>query len=244
MLTEKRYEIILDLLDENEVIKSSTIAGATNSSESTIRRDLINLEDKGLLKRIHGGAKSLSTKLNNKLNSVHENLKEQRILGEFCANLIKDGDYVYLDDSEISKQILKNVGPKKVHFFTNSIILIIEATKNDFPIYFLGGTISNKHLISCGSKTLEEINSFTFDKSFLFADGIDKNKGFMINYIEKGILYKAICNNTKMNYVTVPSNEFEINGKINFSNFQKSTLIIPSYIKALDFLENILKVDI
>ncbi|MGL4847729.1 MAG: DeoR/GlpR family DNA-binding transcription regulator [Clostridium sp.] len=244
MLTEKRYEIILDLLDENEVIKLSTIAGATNSSESTIRRDLIKLENKGLLKRIHGGAKSLSTKLNNKLNTVNKNLKEQRILGEFCANLIQDGDYVYLDGSEISKHIIKNISLKKVHFFTNSVELVIESAKNNIPIYLLGGTISNDSLMSFGSKTLEEIHGFTFDKSFLFADGINKDKGFMIDHFEKGILYKAICTNTKENYVTISSNDFEVKGHITFSDFQKSTLIMPAHLSNLNFLENIIKVEI
>ncbi|MGL4874290.1 MAG: DeoR/GlpR family DNA-binding transcription regulator [Clostridium sp.] len=243
MLTEKRYEIILDLLDENEVIKLSTIAGATNSSESTIRRDLINLENKGLLKRIHGGAKSLSTKLNSKLNMANRNLKEQRVLGEFCANLIADGDYVYLDDSEVSKQIIRNISLKKVHFFTNSIELVIESVKNNLSIYLLGGAISNDHLISFGSKTLEEINTFTFDKSFLFADSINKNKGFMINQFEKGILYRAICDNTKKNYITTSSNEFDSEGRVSFSTLQESTLIISTHTSNLEFVENIIKIE-
>ncbi len=114
MLTEKRYEVILDLLDENEVIKSSTIAGATNSSESTIRRDLIVLEKRGLLKRIHGGAKSLSDKLNSTLSDkkVEKNIHEKRLIGELSANLIEENDYIFIDGSETAKFLIKNINGK------------------------------------------------------------------------------------------------------------------------------------
>ncbi len=66
MLTEKRHEkIILSLLNKKNFVSLKEILKATNSSESTIRRDLKSLEIENKLKRVHGGAKSLSQKKQN-----------------------------------------------------------------------------------------------------------------------------------------------------------------------------------
>ena len=59
MLTEERHQKILQLLDQKSVVKSQELASLFNASESTIRRDLQELEDANLLERIHGGAKRI-----------------------------------------------------------------------------------------------------------------------------------------------------------------------------------------
>ena len=58
MLSEKRHEIILNLLKLKGFVSLTELLEATESSESTIRRDLSYLESINLLKRVHGGAKS------------------------------------------------------------------------------------------------------------------------------------------------------------------------------------------
>lgn len=57
MLTEERKQKILQLLEQHKIVKSQELVVLLDASESTIRRDLQELEDEGLLQRIHGGAK-------------------------------------------------------------------------------------------------------------------------------------------------------------------------------------------
>lgn len=56
MLSEERKEMILRKIVEKGVMKVDELVILTNSSESTIRRDLSNLEKTGQIRRIHGGA--------------------------------------------------------------------------------------------------------------------------------------------------------------------------------------------
>ena len=56
MLTAERHSMIIQLLNEKHSIKIQDIVKATAASESTIRRDLTDLEAQGKLVRIHGGA--------------------------------------------------------------------------------------------------------------------------------------------------------------------------------------------
>ena len=55
--------MILDLLKTNNTVKLQELVELTNTSESTIRRDLTQLEQRGFLKRVHGGAARLQGKL-------------------------------------------------------------------------------------------------------------------------------------------------------------------------------------
>ncbi len=62
MLTEERYTLIIQRLQERGVVKLQELVDLLGASESTIRRDLIDLEARQLLKRIHGGASLLNQK--------------------------------------------------------------------------------------------------------------------------------------------------------------------------------------
>ncbi|WPC09003.1 DeoR family transcriptional regulator [Globicatella sp. PHS-GS-PNBC-21-1553] len=61
MLKEERQRLIEELLKNNSVISNADILNLSNVTEMTIRRDLKEMEEKGLLVRIHGGAKSINT---------------------------------------------------------------------------------------------------------------------------------------------------------------------------------------
>ena len=54
MLTEERRQKILDLLEQQKIVKSQDLVNLLNASESTIRRDLQELENSGFLERVHG----------------------------------------------------------------------------------------------------------------------------------------------------------------------------------------------
>ncbi|MEH7608788.1 DeoR family transcriptional regulator, partial [Priestia megaterium] len=62
MLTPERHQLILKLLKEKELVKVQEFIEVTGASESTIRRDLSQLEEEQMLKRVHGGASLIRSK--------------------------------------------------------------------------------------------------------------------------------------------------------------------------------------
>lgn len=56
MLAEERFSLILDLLARQRTATVQELCEALNSSESTIRRDLNELDKQGKLNKVHGGA--------------------------------------------------------------------------------------------------------------------------------------------------------------------------------------------
>lgn len=60
MLTETRHEKIIDLLKEKGAVTVAYLSEKLKTSESTIRRDLISLDELGKLQKVHGGATTFS----------------------------------------------------------------------------------------------------------------------------------------------------------------------------------------
>ena len=87
LLTPERHRIILQLLKEKNMVKIHEIMELTESSESTIRRDLSQLEDQKFLKRIHGGASRLQGKLQepSMIEKSSKNLQEKRSDCPICS---------------------------------------------------------------------------------------------------------------------------------------------------------------
>ena len=143
MLTEERRQKILHLLDRHKIVKSQDLVNLLNASESTIRRDLQDLENDGLLERIHGGAKkgqllgfeqAMSEKT---LKNVHEKHK----IAQIAAELINDEDVIYLDAGSTTLEMIPYLQGKKITIVTNSVKHAASLVDLQLPTIILGGMI-------------------------------------------------------------------------------------------------------
>src|SRR5699024_7224701 len=99
MLTIERQDMILSLLKEKDVLTVKQICEVTNASESTIRRDLTELEKKQYIKRVHGGGSLLRKKRDepplSERTTHHQ--KEKKMIANKAASFIEEGESIYLD---------------------------------------------------------------------------------------------------------------------------------------------------
>lgn len=90
-------------------------------SPITIRRDLDQLGEDGMLDRVHGGA--MIKKGNNELlfsEKDHTNIQEKDAIGRAAADMLVDGDTVLLNSGSTTLQVLRHIGSKKVRIITNN----------------------------------------------------------------------------------------------------------------------------
>ena len=101
MLTEQRYEMILNLLEENKSVTVTQIKELLHISESTARRDITALHQAGKLIKVFGGAVALEGEVISREPTVQqkENVnKEQKIrIAKYAASLIEPDDFVFID---------------------------------------------------------------------------------------------------------------------------------------------------
>ena len=115
-MRKKNYSIerktkILKTLEKDGRVEVETLAKELNVSKETIRRDLREMEQEGLLKRTHGGAVSINSTQQSPeypyLMREIQCLEEKERICKKAASLVKDGDTIFIDNSSTNISILK-----------------------------------------------------------------------------------------------------------------------------------------
>jgi DeoR family fructose operon transcriptional repressor len=123
MRQAQRQLKVQELFATEEFVNFEDLCQRFNASKSSIRRDLIELEAKGVLRRVHGGAISLQTRdemLDFKRLSVSSRDEKVRI-GKVAASLVKDGQTVILGGGSSVAEVAKNLSERLIQIVTNSI---------------------------------------------------------------------------------------------------------------------------
>ena len=107
-----RRSQILKLIDKHGQVKVTSLSKMYNVSEVTIRNDLTQLEEKGLLIRARGGAfRSHRVGLDHTLNiKVKKNQKEKQSIGKATAALISEGETILLDSGTTTMEVARQLG--------------------------------------------------------------------------------------------------------------------------------------
>lgn len=183
--SEKRKLAILEELANARRVLVSDLSERFSISQVTIRRDLMDLETSGLLRRVRGGAISvpqtiLDWSFNEKLMMQRE--QKQRI-GRAAAALICSGDVIVMDSGttvihvarHISRQLL-STGHLTV--ITSSVPIVRElGSWNGVHLILLGGIYSPQQEVLVGPAALASLQGLHADKMFLGAGGLSLEVG-------------------------------------------------------------------
>lgn len=210
MLTEERHQIILELLKEKDIVKIQEIMDLTNTSESTIRRDLSLLEEKKFLKRVHGGASRLLGKLQEQ--SMNEksskNLQEKKLIAQYAASLIEQGDCIYLDAGSTIKEMIEFIQVKEVVVVTNGLMHLNELIGKGIKTYLIGGFAKPVTNAIVGRGALESLDLYRFDKCFLGVNGIHPQMGFTTPDQEEAMVKQKALNLSREAFVVADETKF------------------------------------
>ncbi len=180
VLTPERQQIILELVQKNDVVKLQDFVDVTGASESTIRRDLSQLEEMNKLKRVHGGAARIHQK--GKEPSILEKasvyLAEKKRIAKMAADLVNDGDCIFLDAGTTTFQMIPYLENKQITVVTNGFAHIQSLMEKGLATYIVGGFMKNKTGAIIGSKAIQSLLEYNFDKAFIGANGVHHKSGY------------------------------------------------------------------
>ena len=127
MLTEQRYQIILDLLKEKKSVTATELKEILDTSESTVRRDITALHKAGKLIKVFGGAVALEDEgtVSAYEPTVEQKselyVKEKRKIAQYAAELIEEEDFIYLDAGTTTGYMIDALGYTNAVFVTNAV---------------------------------------------------------------------------------------------------------------------------
>lgn len=234
MLTPERHRLILQLLKEHGVVKLQELVEITNSSESTIRRDLIQLEEEKQLKRVHGGAARLQGKLQepSMIEKSTKNLQQKREIAKYAASLIEDGDCIYLDAGSTVLQMIEFI-PKDIVVVTNGIMHLSPLLERNIPTFLLGGFIKQKTNAVIGRGALESMEQYRFDKCFMGVNGIHIQFGFTTPDQEEAMIKEKAMTMSRETYVVSDQTKFAEVSFSKITDIHKATIITDELEEAI-----------
>ena len=231
MLTEQRHEIILDLLNKNGLVAINQLTEATESSESTIRRDLAALEAANALQRVHGGAKLVE--LNSKELTYSEksskNVQQKKAIAEVAAELINDGECIFIDAGTSTFELIAELANRNIFVVTNGLKHIDALIDNNIKCYMIGGNVKATTRAVVGSMALKYLENYRFDKCFLGTNGVDINAGLTTPDTDEAIIKECAIKNSKKSYVLTDSSKFEQVSFVKFGDLNQCTIITNNY---------------
>jgi DeoR family fructose operon transcriptional repressor len=174
---------IRELLDSSEFVDLGTLCRVLDSSESSVRRDLIALEAEGLLKRVHGGALSRRGSRPQADFASHSRrmpLEKARI-ARLAASLVEDGQTVILDGGSTAAAVARELASRVLHVVTNSLPiaeLLKEARHLDVTL--TGGYLDRQWGVMLGPVCEEMLGRIAADVAVMGIAGVTEN-GFSNN---------------------------------------------------------------
>lgn len=140
MLTEKRQEEILRLLTLKGSVTVQELKEYFDASESTIRRDLNALDEKGALIKVFGGAMLTESNLATKDEQVSQRKglyqEEKQKIGKYAASLIEPHDFVYVDAGTTTACMIPYITEKTATFVTKCGFTCTGACGKGIPCHY------------------------------------------------------------------------------------------------------------
>ncbi len=174
---------IRERLETSEFVDLATLCRLLDSSESSVRRDLISLEKEGLLKRVHGGALSRRTgKPQADFASHSRRMPEEKArIARLAASLIEDGQTVILDGGSTAAAVARELVERTLHVVTNSLP-IAEALKEArrVEVTLTGGYLDRQWGVMLGPVCEQMLGELAADVAVMGIAGVSE-KGFSNN---------------------------------------------------------------
>ena len=179
LLKAERQDKILDILSEEKKIIASEISIRLGVSEDTIRRDIKELDKKGLLKKVHSGAVRsgpAKIKFQQRIELDHD---EKIRLAKKGAALVEPNSVIMIDDGTTNYQLVKQLDKRiACTIITNSIPII--NLLEDYPnvnVITLGGRLAKSSMSNLGYETMKQLDSLHPDLYFMGIYSISNEVG-------------------------------------------------------------------
>lgn len=187
MLQQERHNRILDLLYQKGRVYAAELSQAFSVSEDTIRRDLKQLDDDQLLRRVHGGALPLQQESEAYRDRQDEIDPLKKRIALAAIKFIEPDQTILIDSGTTCLQLAMNL-PKHFNFtvVTPSPLVASKLMHHDnIELILLGGMVLKSAVMALGATTNAMLRKIHFDSCFLGVYALHPNNGLSINRLDE-----------------------------------------------------------
>lgn len=233
MIRVDRLNEICRLLEENGTISVKDVAQKLNVSEVTIRRDLEELNTRGVLERVHGGATALGqygapVMLRDYSRDVKQtrHAEEKRAVARIAASLVEEGQAVYLAAGTTVESMVPFLPKCRLRIVTNSLPVFNDLRhEENYELFLIGGLYERNIEAFTGSFAEEFVSCLGTDIAFVSSDGIE---GSTISsaYIEEAEFQRRALTVAKKRILIADSSKIGVREFFSFYNLADFDTIV------------------
>lgn len=244
MLKAERHKLIMDKLVENQKVNTIYLAIDLNVSEDTIRRDLNELDKKGLLEKVYGGAFPIVDKPANIFDISIVNQEKKDIIGKKALSLLSDGQVIIISGGTTNLAFAKLIpSDLKATIYTYSLPIAMQLSQHpNVELLFIGGKMQKNAMVTIGMDVVQVLSKLKADICFMGVSSINVKYGLTEVGYEVSLVKKAMMHssdklvamvtseklNTKMPYGVCELNQLDTI----ITDFNPNNCILEDYVKA------------
>lgn len=214
MLAEERFGQILDLLNKQRTATVQELCEALGTSESTIRRDLTELDRLGKLNKVHGGA----TLPDNRFQAEEPTMQaketlavpQKRAIAAAAAALIHAEDFVFIDAGSTTLELVRALEGEalQANYVTNGVAHARTLAQKGCRVFLPGGLLRPQTEAIVGAAAVSSLQQYNFTKAFMGANGVALEAGFTTPDPEEAAVKATVVHRARESWFLVDDAKF------------------------------------
>jgi DeoR/GlpR family transcriptional regulator of sugar metabolism len=187
MLTDERRSLILERLGTQGRVLAADLTAELAVSADTIRRDLRELDDAGLLRRVHGGALPRHGDASSFATRARRAPEAKASIARRAAAFVRDGQVVVLDGGTTTLELARALRDdlRASVITTSPPIALALADHPGLEVTVVGGTLRPNALVTVGAAAIETLSMIRADVVFLGVCGLHPEIGVTTEDLEE-----------------------------------------------------------
>ncbi len=234
-LSDRQTQIIEFLTSRGGTLSSSELTESFDVSVQTIRKDLNELSDLGVVRRVHGGI-TLPTQSRNLsfTNRQVINLEEKKHIARLTASHIPNGASLFLGigttPGQIAEHLIYHTGLKVI---TNNLNAALALCGNpNIETYVVGGRVRHTDEDIVGEEATSQFRNFQVNYGICGVAGISES-GDLLNFSsEESFLFQAILENCEKRILVADHHKFLRSAPVKSGHLRQFDLLLTDTISA------------
>ncbi|MEJ8303035.1 DeoR/GlpR family DNA-binding transcription regulator [Saccharibacillus sacchari] len=178
MIKSQRINQLKEYVFEHESVSLEELVRHFDVSMNTIRRDVKDLVDSGVFRKVYGGVSVNHSTLVVFDERKDRNLTKKQEIGRLAAQYVENGDVIFIDSGTTTIEMLPFISQKQITVVTNNFDFIHQA--KPYPglsIFSTGGMFERKTDSFVGFQSIELLKKYNINKAFVASTGVSLTNG-------------------------------------------------------------------
>lgn len=243
MLAQVRQQMIADLVNKQGNITVNTLCDRFDVSPATIRNDLRDLEERGIVKRTHGGAISCNKtvyELNTNQKEV-QNIEQKRAIAKAAMEYIQEGDAIALDSGTTTFEMAQLMaGMKDLTVVTNDLQISSWLERNTaVTVILTGGTVRRHFRCTTGQTAVDMLSMLHVDKSFIAVNGMSIKNGLTTPSMDMASIKRQMIDSSDRVILIADSSKIERTAFVSYAPVSRVDVLITDEHADNSFVETL-----